>query len=150
MPAPPPAQPSGGTAVVSVPRYITDFDPAVAGTIDASQIEYATCAMLLNYPDEPGAAGLRLIPDAARALPTVSADGRAYTFVIRPGMRFSPPSNQPVTAQTFKYTIERSLSPRMGADSRGQQLLGDVVGARGRTSPTRRGISRACKREATG
>ena len=68
---PPPAQPSGGAAVVSVPRYITDFDPAVAGTIDASQIEYAgTCAMLLNYPDEPGAAGLRLIPDAARALPS--------------------------------------------------------------------------------
>ena len=126
--APPPAQPSGGRAVVSVPRFIDEFDPALVGTIDASQIEYATCAMLLNYPDEPGAAGLRLIPDAARSLPVVSADGRAYTFVIRPGMRFSPPSNQPVTAQTFKYTIERSLSPRMGAGN--QELLGDVVGAK--------------------
>jgi peptide/nickel transport system substrate-binding protein len=45
-------------------------------------------------------------------------------------MRFSPPSNQPVTAQTFKYTIERSLSPRRAKDGSGQDLLGDVVGAR--------------------
>ena len=79
--APPPAQPSGGRAVVSVPRFITDFDPAAYGpAFDAAQILYATCAMLLNYPDEPGAAGLRLIPEAARALPTVSTDGRTYTF----------------------------------------------------------------------
>jgi peptide/nickel transport system substrate-binding protein len=128
--APPPAQPSGGRAVVSVPRFIDEFDPAVSGTFDAAQILYAACAMLLNYPDEPGAAGLRLIPEAARALPTVSADGRTYTFVIRPGMRFSPPSSQPVTAKTFKYTIERSLSPRRAKDGYGQDLLGDVVGAK--------------------
>jgi peptide/nickel transport system substrate-binding protein len=86
--------------------------------------------MLLNYPDEPGAAGLRLAPDAARALPTVSKDGRSYTFTIRPGMRFSPPSNQPVSAQTFKHTIERSLSPRMSrGEPPGQMFLADVVGA---------------------
>ena len=113
-----------------MPRFITDFDPAAYGTFDAAQILYATCAMLLNYPDEPGAAGLRLIPEAARALPTVSTDGRTYTFVIRPGMRFSPPSNQLVTAQTFKYTIERSLSPPRATDGFGQGLLGDVVGAK--------------------
>ena len=35
------------------------------------------------------------------ALPTRSADGRTYTFKIRRGFRFSPPANQPVTAQTF-------------------------------------------------
>jgi YVTN family beta-propeller protein len=124
------AQPSGGTAVVSVPSYVTTLDPAVAFNGGASPVEYATCAMLLNYPDEPGAGGLRLVPDAARALPTVSEDGRSYTFTIRPGMRFSPPSNQPVTAQTFKHTIERSLSPRMRRGGPpGQMFLRDVVGA---------------------
>jgi YVTN family beta-propeller protein len=124
------AQPSGGTAVVSVPSYVTTLDPAVAFNGGASPVEYATCAMLLNYPDEPGAGGLRLVPDAARALPTVSEDGRSYTFTIRPGMRFSPPSNQPVTAQTFKHTIERSLSPRMSrGGTPGQMFLRDVVGA---------------------
>ena len=130
---PAPAQPSGGTAVVSVPSFVTTLDPAVAFNGGASPVEYATCALLLNYPDEPGAAGLRLVPDAARALPTVSKDGRSYTFTIRAGMRFSPPSNQPVTAQTFKYTIERSLSPRMSSPP-GQMFLRDVVGAHAYTA----------------
>src|SRR5262249_42568664 len=94
-------------------------------------VQYATCAMLLNYPDEPSSAGLRLVPDAARSLPPGSGNGRTYTFMIRPGMRFSPPSNQPVTAQTFKHAIERTLSPHLGdGASFGQTLLPDVVGAR--------------------
>ena len=92
---------------------MTTLDPAVAFNGGASPVECATCARLLNYPDEPGAGGLSLVPDAARALPTVSKDGRSYTFTIRAGMRFSPPSNQPVTAQTFKHTIERSVNPRL-------------------------------------
>jgi peptide/nickel transport system substrate-binding protein len=49
----------------------------------------------------------------AQALPARSPDGKTYTFTIRPGFRFSPPSNEPVTAQTFKDTIERTLDPRM-------------------------------------
>jgi YVTN family beta-propeller protein len=124
-----PAQPSGGTVVVGVPGFVTTLDPGVAFNGPADVVEYPTCATLLNYPDEPGAAGLSLAPDAARSLPSVSKDGRTYTFMIRPGMRFSPPSNQPVTAQTFKHTIERSLSPHL-ADGHppGQLFLGDVVG----------------------
>ena len=126
----PPHQPSGGTAVVSVPSYVTTLDPAVAFDGGTGQAEYATCSMLLNYPDEPGTGGMRLVPDAARALPTVSKDGRSYAFTIRSGMRFSPPSNQPVTAQTFKHTIERSVDPRMNPDGvPGQMFLRDVVGA---------------------
>ena len=126
---PPAAQPSGGTAVLSAP-HLSTLDPGVEFNGVTSWVDYATCAMLLNYPDEPGAGGRRLVPDAARSLPTVSEDGRRYTFTIRPGMRFSPPSNQLVTAQTFKHTIERSLSPYL-ADGRppGQMFLRDVVGA---------------------
>jgi ABC-type oligopeptide transport system substrate-binding subunit len=40
-------------------------------------------------------------------MPTVSRDGRTYTFRVRGGFRFSPPSNEPVTAATFRYSIER-------------------------------------------
>src|SRR5262249_19840379 len=76
-------------------------------------ILYATCAQLLNYPDKAGPAGSRLIPEVAQTLPARSPDGRTYTFKIRPGFRFSPPSNQPVTAQTFKATIEHTPNPKM-------------------------------------
>ena len=55
--------------------------------------------------------GIVAQPGVAAAMPTVSRDGRTYTFLLRPGSRFSPPSNEPVTAETFRYTIERTLSP---------------------------------------
>ena len=62
----------------------------------------------------------------AAALPVPSADGKSYTFRIRPGFRFSPPSNAPVTAQTFKFAIERALSPKITGPAR--KFAADIVG----------------------
>ena len=93
------------------------------------QFQYATCAKLLNYPDAPGAAGRRLVPEVAVSWPEVSDGGRTYTFRIRGGYRFSPPSNEPVTAESFRHAIERFLSPRMQRPWQGV-VLRDVVGAR--------------------
>jgi peptide/nickel transport system substrate-binding protein len=66
----------------------------------------------------------------AQAMPTISADGKTYTFTIRNGYRFSPPSNQQVTATTFKYTIERSLNRRIGKPPPALFLASDIVGAK--------------------
>jgi ABC-type transport system substrate-binding protein len=66
------------------------------------------------------------VPDVAQALPTVSADGRTYTFIVRPGFRFSPPSGAPVSAATFKHTIERTLAPNLRSSAR--NYMADVVG----------------------
>src|SRR6202034_1414842 len=93
------------------------------------QLLVATCAQLVNYPDAPLPAGSQLTAEVAAALPTRSAGGRTYAFRIRPGFRFSPPSDRPVTAETFKDTIERTLSPRM--HNPWAQSLCDVVGAGG-------------------
>jgi YVTN family beta-propeller protein len=116
----------GGTLRIESQLDPEYMDPALAGLPPTWQLLYAMCAKLVNYPDKPGLAGSRLIPEVARSLPVRSADGKTYTFTIRHGFRFSPPSNQPVTAQTFKYTIERSLNPHMGATNASQ--LADVVG----------------------
>ena len=110
---------------------IGNADPAVNWGPVFGQLAYATCAYLLNYPDAPGAAGRKLRPEVAAAMPAVSRDGRTYTFRIRPGFRFSPPSGLPVTAETFRYTIERALSPRRataGEPSPAGGLLADLVG----------------------
>lgn len=109
-----------------------DFmDPALAYTGLSWQLLYATCAQLVSYPDKPGPAGSQLTAEVAQSLPTRSADGRTYTFTIRPGFRFSPsfgqPSGEPVTAETFKKTIERTLNPRMRSPS--ARYLADVAGA---------------------
>lgn len=102
------------------------LDPALANP-DQLSLFYATCAKLVNYPDANGPPGSRLAPEVAESMPAVSADGRRYVFTVRPGYRFSPPSNEPVTAQTFKDTIERTLHPGMKSGAGG--LLSDVVGA---------------------
>jgi peptide/nickel transport system substrate-binding protein len=106
---------------------IDSLDPAIANTFDSWTIEYVTCANLLNYPDRPAPAGSRLQPEVAAAMPARAADGKSYTFTIRPGFRFSPPSNAPVTAQTFKFSIERALSPRI-PDGEGRNVAADIVG----------------------
>ena len=85
-------------------------DPATLFGDFAYWVESATCAKLLNYPDAPSPDSWRLEPEVATSMPEVSADGRTYTFTIRPGFQFSPPSNEQVTAETFRYSIERSLS----------------------------------------
>ena len=105
--------PAGGTLRVDSQIDVDYMDPARAYLYLSWQLLYATCAKLLNYPDSSGPAGAQLIPEVARSLPTRSADGRTYTFEIRTGFRFSPPSSERVTAQTFKATIERTLNPRM-------------------------------------
>jgi ABC-type oligopeptide transport system substrate-binding subunit len=92
----------------------TDYtDPALAYYQVSWQFEYATCLKLLNYPDKAGAEGLQLQPEAAESMPTVSSDGRTYTFTVKSGFKFSPPSNEMVTAKTFQHAIERSLNPKM-------------------------------------
>jgi len=117
----------GGTARVSSENDVDFMDPALAFGPTSWQLLYATCAKLLNYPDKQPPAGSQLEPEVARSLPKRSADGKTYTFSIRTGFRFSPPSNEPVTAQTFRYAIERSLSPKLKGP--GQGFLRDVVGA---------------------
>jgi peptide/nickel transport system substrate-binding protein len=122
----------GGTARVDSPANPLDkidgTDPAIGATPGDWQVQYATCAKLVNYPDRPGPAGAQLVPEVARSMPHRSADGRTYTFNIREGYRFSPPSNQPVTAATFKYAIERSLAPQTKGPA--VESLDDVIGAK--------------------
>jgi YVTN family beta-propeller protein len=126
--APSRGAPDGGTLRLVSSTDVPSLDPANAYGAFSSQILYATCAQLLNYPDKAGTAGSQLIPEVAQSLPHRSPDGRTYTFKIRPGFRFSPPSNEPVTAQTFKDTIERTLNP--GTHSLLAPDLADIVGAR--------------------
>ena len=76
-------------------------------------VSYATCANLVTYPDKPAPEGARIVPEVAAAVPSPTAGGTTYTFRIRPGFRFSPPSNEAVTAMTFKSTIERVTDRRL-------------------------------------
>ena len=122
----------GGTVRLVAQDDVDFMDPALAYSPPSWQLLYASCAKLVNYPDQAPPAGSQLVPEVAQSMPERSADGRTYTFNIRKGYQFSPPSNQPVTAQTFKYSIERSLSPRLKGPAQLSQngYLSGVVGAK--------------------
>jgi peptide/nickel transport system substrate-binding protein len=111
-PAPPPPPPAGGTAHFTMQDDFTSLDPALDNNFE---VLYATCANLVTYPDKPAPAGSQIVPEVAEAVPAPTDGGRTYTFTIRPGFRFSPPSNAAVTAQTFKATIERVASPQLNS-----------------------------------
>jgi YVTN family beta-propeller protein len=115
-----------GTLRIDWPTGPGSLDPALANDGQSLQLLQATCAKLLNYPDKPQPAGSRPEPEVAQSLPERSPDGTTYTFKIRPGFRFSPPSNEPVTAQTFKYSLERAFNPAMKGPW--VQDFGDIAG----------------------
>ena len=71
-----------------------------------NQVARTMCAGLLRQREDG-----ELQPEVAASMPTLSEDGRTYTFTIRSGYRFSPPSNEAVTAETFRHTIARAVSP---------------------------------------
>ena len=115
------------TAQLLLPSDPGPTDPALDNYV-ASHVPYATCAKLYNYPDRPFPEGADLRPEVANGPPVISDDGKTYTFELRSGYRFSPPSDAPVTAAAFERAIERVLSPRMNAY--GRKLLRDIVGAK--------------------
>lgn len=122
-PAPPPPPLTGGTAHFTMQHDVRSLDPAVGYD---PEVFYATCANLVTYPDKPAPAGSQIVPEVAEAVPAPADGGRTYSFTIRPGFRFSPPSNHAVTAQTFKATIERVASPQL--NSPWASVFGGIAG----------------------
>jgi peptide/nickel transport system substrate-binding protein len=125
------SQNAAATARITVKSDPGPLDPALAVGPQEYQLEYATCAKLVNYPDHAAPAGSRIVPEVARSLPIRSPDGKTYTFRIRPGFRFSPPSNEPVTAQTFKLAIERGLKLPAALWGRADGIVGAKAFAAG-------------------
>jgi peptide/nickel transport system substrate-binding protein len=103
--------PPANTVVVSQSADFATLDPGLAQSPEAWELEYATCAKLLDYPPRSGYRGTRLVPEVASALPTVSLDRLTYTFHLRRGWRFSDGSR--VTAASFARALERARSPEL-------------------------------------
>lgn len=119
---------SGGTLHINQSAGTFDtLDPQLAYVTNDWNVLDSTQLMLLNYQDKAGAAGNQLIPEAAKAFPTISNHGKTYTYHLRKGLKFSDGS--PVTAVNFQRAFERILSPHMFAqygvyDGIDQDLVG--------------------------
>ena len=101
---------AGGTARLGAQDDVDFMDPALAFAPYVLGAPRPNVRQWLTTWSKAAPEGSQLKAEVAEALPRRSADGKTYTFTIRKGLRFSPPSNEPITARTFKHTIERSLT----------------------------------------
>lgn len=97
------------------------LDPALAFDTDSAAYIAEIYGGLVQLDQS-----LKVIPDIAAALPQVSSDGTVYTFKLRTDVTFTN-SNRRVTAQDFKYSMERAASPDTSSPT-ADQYLGDIVG----------------------
>lgn len=104
---------AGGNLIVTQVGAFDTLDPQLSYVSNDWGLLYNTQLLLLNFPTKAGPAGIQLIPQAAKAFPTISKNGKVYTFHIRPGLRFN--NGQKVTAKNFQRSFERNLSPKMFA-----------------------------------
>ncbi|HEY2816916.1 MAG TPA: ABC transporter substrate-binding protein [Casimicrobiaceae bacterium] len=98
------------------PAAETGFDPAAAHDLYSGSIEQALFETLLTY--DYLARPAKLVPLTAEALPTISDDGKTYTFKIRKGIYFA---NDPafkgkkreLTSADVAYSLKRLIDPKI-------------------------------------
>ena len=114
-----PAEPPAAAASEDVAQ---GADLQIPGSIDPAltavrrlQRAGADLRAALQLPGPPVPDGARLAARGRRRTSLGLRRRRIYTFELRDDFRFSPPSNEPVTAAAFERAIERGLSPEMGS-----------------------------------
>jgi peptide/nickel transport system substrate-binding protein len=101
-------------------------DPALAYYVPSWALEYATGAMLYNYPDAPAPRGSRLVPEVAAGFPAISKDGKTYTIRLRQTYRFN--TGEQVRAINFVRAFRRARDRRMNSPA--ARFVDDVVAFR--------------------
>jgi len=94
----------------------TGLDPAAASDIATLSLLENLFDPLLRY--DYLARPVKLRPNTATSMPEVSADGRTYTFRIRPGIYFTPDPafkgiKREMTAQDYVYSLTRLYDPSL-------------------------------------
>ncbi len=111
---------------VGVPEIAT-FDPALPSDLNSAEaIQMAFSGLVSLDPTT-----LNVVADMATTIPTVANGGitnggTTYTFHVKPNLEFS--NGDPVTAQTFAFSIDRSLDPRLKSNV-ATVYLGHIKGA---------------------
>lgn len=121
-----PLRPSGGGGATAADLRLLGSDPITldpALTTDAGSAVYIVEIFggLVTIDRN-----LQIVPDIAERW-EVSEDGLVYTFYLRRDAFFH--QGRRVTAQDFKYSMERAADPRTGS-SVAEAFLGDIIGAR--------------------
>jgi peptide/nickel transport system substrate-binding protein len=114
---------SSSTLEVTYAAFPDYLDPSLSYSLEGWSAMWETYVPLLTYVHADGAAGTKVIPGLARALPKIGDHGHTYTLFLRKGLRYS--DGTPVRASDFRDTIERVLA----MNSPATPFYTDIVGA---------------------
>jgi peptide/nickel transport system substrate-binding protein len=126
---------------VAFPDYL---DPSLSYSLEGWSAMWETYVPLLTYVHADGAAGTKVVPGLARAMPKIGDGGHTYTLFLRKGLRYS--DGTPVRASDFRSTIERVLA----MNSPATPFYTDIVGAERFAETKRGGIAGIRTDDATG
>jgi YVTN family beta-propeller protein len=99
----------GVLRVESLPLSCDCLDPARVGPYPEGQLMvFLVYDGLVTLRRVGGLAGATLVANLATRVPTPGARGRAYTFQLRRGLRYS--NGRPVRASDFRSSLERALT----------------------------------------
>jgi peptide/nickel transport system substrate-binding protein len=79
----------GGSARMVSTSAEGTIDPHVNYTLTYWMIYQSVYSGLVAFPKGAGADSMVVVPDLAEAMPTISNDGKTYTFKLRQGIKFS-------------------------------------------------------------
>jgi oligopeptide transport system substrate-binding protein len=101
----PPPEPLAADQTLSFPIAldVADLDPALISTAAEVDIFRNVFSGLYKFDNQ-----LHVVPDLAMNLPTVSEDGRTYTFHLRHNGHFS--NGDPITADDFIFSWNRAAA----------------------------------------
>ena len=97
----------GGVLRVVQSAPAPSIDPALAYPDMTYQYLEGTYDTLVTFQKVGGTGGLQLVPDLALTVPRPTDAGTVYSFVLRPGIRYS--NGQPVRPEDFRYGMEHVL-----------------------------------------
>jgi YVTN family beta-propeller protein len=129
----------GGTLVVRAdrPSVVDSIDFALSGATYTFPFLRMTGDGLVALNQVSGLAGAQPVPDLATSLPSPTDGGHTYTFLLRPGIRYS--NGRPVQATDFRSTFERDYALDYGNVNDYNEIVG---GAQCRKRPKRCDLSR--------
>jgi peptide/nickel transport system substrate-binding protein len=115
---------NGGSITIASGTAPESADNENDFTTQGTELYSVVNTPLLTFKRANGQAGTEILPALAKSMPTVSSDGKTYTFMLRSGLKYS--NGMPIKASDFDFAIKRALKISWDASS---FLTTHIVGA---------------------
>jgi peptide/nickel transport system substrate-binding protein len=137
---------TGGTITIASGTPPLSADQGLDFTTQGNELYSVVNTPLLTFKrGVEGAAGSEIIPALATSLPTVSTDGKTYTFTLRPGLKYS--DGTPIKISDVIVALDRDIKiPWQAASFISAYVVGGDAYAKGKAKT----ISGVTANDATG